>query len=138
MKQLSLCRNVHFLFGLTWLSLLLVGFAWGQIQVTLDANKDNTLYEDLTGNLSNGMGENFFVGRTNLQTGSIRRGLVSFDVAGSIPANATIQSVTLRLNMSKSNVGDQAITLHRGLASWGEGASIAGGNGGGGGTGGWP
>lgn len=102
--------------------------ASAQIQVTIDANKDNTLYEDASGATSNGAGQNFFVGRTNLSTGSIRRGLLSFDVAAPLPANATITNVTLTLSMSKSNAGDQAITLHRATASWGEGTSVAAGN----------
>ena len=43
--------------------------------VTLQAAKDNTLYESETGALSNGSGQNFFTGKTN--GGNIRRGLVA-------------------------------------------------------------
>lgn len=40
--------------------------------VMLDASKDNTLYEDVTGSISNGAGEYFFAGATAI--GGIRRG----------------------------------------------------------------
>lgn len=94
--------------------------------VTLGASKDNTLYEDPTGSLSNGVGVRFFTGKTG--DGYIRRALVAFDVAGSVPAGATITNVTLRLNMSKTTAPAETVELHRVLADWGEGASDAGAN----------
>ncbi len=101
-----------------------------QNQVTIGASKDNTLYEDATGALSNGAGGSFFVGRVNL-TGQtlIRRGLIAFDVAGNVPTGATILSLTLRLNMSQTISGTQTIALHRALADWGEGTSVGSGSG---------
>jgi hypothetical protein len=99
-----------------------------QTQVTINASKDNTLYEDAAGALSNGAGEFFFVGRTNQGSGSIRRGLIAFNIAGNIPPGATITSVTLRLNMSKTNSGATTVNLHRATADWGEGTSNAGAN----------
>jgi outer membrane biosynthesis protein TonB len=41
-------------------------------QVTLSPSKDNTLYEDAAGSLSNGAGQHFFSGNTS--AGSVRRG----------------------------------------------------------------
>lgn len=91
--------------------------------VVLTPTKDNTLYESATGNLSNGAGAYFFAGKT--AGGNIRRGLVAFAVADQVPTGATIVSATLQLRMSKTAGGAAAITLHRALGDWGEGASNA-------------
>jgi spore coat protein A len=100
-------------------------------QVDLQATKDNTLYESATGALSNGSGDRFYVGRTAQAEDSVRRALVAFDVAGAIPAGATINGVTLTLYMSRSNqAGTETVTLHRVLSDWGEGTSSATGGGG--------
>jgi FtsP/CotA-like multicopper oxidase with cupredoxin domain len=92
--------------------------------VTIPAVKDNTLYESATGSLSNGAGSYFFAGST--RTGSIRRGLIAFDVAGNIPAGSTITGVVLTLHLSKAkhNTGE-TVELRPVLASWGEGTSDA-------------
>jgi carbon monoxide dehydrogenase subunit G len=94
--------------------------------VQVAASKDNTLYQSATGNLSNGAGEAFFVGATG--TGSIRRGLIAFDVAAAVPAGATITAVDLQLHMSRTLAGSTSVALHRVLNDWGEGASDAFGN----------
>lgn len=105
-------------------TVLVVGEA-NALEVTIGAEKDNTLYESSTGALSNGAGEHFFAGRTGQIANSIRRGLIQFDIAGAIPAGATIQSVELTLNMSKTPLGAGAktIALHPVDTDWGEGAS---------------
>ncbi|MBM2840556.1 MAG: hypothetical protein HW412_1084 [Bacteroidetes bacterium] len=104
-----------------------------QTQITIGASKDNTLYEDVNGALSNGAGQHFFAGRNGQLPGtSIRRGLIAFDVAGNIPQSATILSVMLTLSMSQTTSLAQQIGLYRASADWGEGTSIAGGNEGGG------
>ena len=95
------------------------------LSVTLSPSKDNTLYEDPGGALSNGAGEYFFAGRTAQATNSIRRGLIEFDIAGSIPAGSLIVSATLQLTMSKTIAGLQPVALHRLTADWGEGTSNA-------------
>jgi len=100
------------------------------LRVELSAAKDNTLYEDVAGSTSNGAGSHFFVGRTN--TGAIRRGLISFDVAGSLPSNTMITSATLELHMSRTTAISQTISLHRLTNNWGEGISNANANEGGG------
>lgn len=94
--------------------------------INLSAVKDNTLYESSAGNISNGAGAHFFSGRTGI--GLIRRGLIAFDIAGNIPNASAINSVTLRLYMSKTNLtlgGSAIVSLHPVLADWGEGASNA-------------
>ncbi|MCH8275022.1 MAG: DNRLRE domain-containing protein [Armatimonadetes bacterium] len=107
---------------------LVLGFAGTVVQadtVVLGAAKDNTLYEHPMGLLSNGAGQHFFGGKTAV--GAIRRGLVAFDVAASIPAGSTIQSVMLTLNMSRTSPfgGPASVDLHRVLEDWGEGTSDA-------------
>jgi len=117
--------------------LVLVGVSTGAVAdtVQLTPSKDNTLYQDDFGDTSNGQGQHFFAGRT--AAGSIRRGVVAFDIAGNIPAGSTIQSVTLTLHVSRAMGPEVEVDLHATLADWGEGASIApgGGHGRAGGTG---
>ena len=92
--------------------------------VRLESDRDNTLYEDAGGQQSNGAGEFIFAGITN-QPG-LRRALMHFDVAGAtIPAGSTIDSVTLTLNLSRTNTGATPVALHRVTADWGEGTSVA-------------
>jgi len=91
--------------------------------VTIGATKDNTLYENGEGTISNGSGSRLFAGKTAVDF--IRRGLIAFDIAGNVPAGSTIQSVVLTLNMSRTVSGPQTVQLRRVLADWGEGASNA-------------
>lgn len=95
-------------------------------------SKDNTLFEDVGGALSNGAGTHMFAGTT--AEPELRRAVLAFDVAGSVPAGATITGVTLTMNMSKTIHGPAQITLHRLLADWGEGSADAPGEEGGGAT----
>ncbi len=94
--------------------------------IVLPAMHDNTIYED-GNNISNGSGESFFSGKTSIET--LRRGLISFDVS-SIPSGATITSVTLTLHCTRSASLANPVSLHPALSSWGEGASVALGEGG--------
>jgi hypothetical protein len=91
--------------------------------VAINPSKDNTLYKNDTGSISNGQGE-IFVG-LNKNADQFRRGLVAFDVAAVVPAGALIESVTLRLygDRVNNNVGGRIIQLRRVSADWGEGAS---------------
>ena len=100
--------------------------------VSLNPSKDNTLYESDTGSSSNGAGAYLFVGKTN--SGSIRRAVIAFDIAGQIPTGSTIKSVTLTLHMSRTQAGAETSEVHRLLADWGEGISDAIGTEGGGTT----
>ncbi|MBI3466005.1 MAG: hypothetical protein HY000_23570, partial [Planctomycetes bacterium] len=94
-----------------------------RIRVTLSPTKDNTLYETSDGSLSNGAGDFFFAGKNG--PGQIRRGLISFDVRGSVPSGATINRATLSLHVSLTQPGTQPFELHKALADWGEGTSNA-------------
>jgi len=88
--------------------------------------KDNTLYEydPAEGDHSNALGNHFFAGETAM--GELRRGVLAFDIAGNIPAGSTILGVTLSLNMSRTGLDTpQIVELHKLLADWGEGTSVA-------------
>ncbi|MBL8901349.1 MAG: DNRLRE domain-containing protein [Planctomycetes bacterium] len=102
-----------------------------QTEVLISAAADNTLYEDVSGGLSNGAGTGFFAGRPF--AGSIQRGAIRFDVAASVPAGMAIVSARLELTMDRSIVGPFNFSLHRFTASWGEGTSTGTMGGGGGG-----
>ena len=96
--------------------------------VNINPSKDNTLYQYVPedGDRSNALGLHFFVGETAL--GELRRGVLAFDVAGSVPVGSTILSATLSLNMSRTGTGTgRIVELHKLLADWGEGTSVAGG-----------
>src|SRR5215831_18729105 len=68
--------------------------------VTLTADRDNTLFQDATGALSNGSGPYAFAG--NNGNGSKRRAVVHFAL-GSIPVGATITGATLTMVVSMSS-----------------------------------
>ena len=97
-------------------------------------SKDNTLYEDSNGSLSNGSGSGLFTGQTG--EGRVTRALLAFDLSA-IPAGSIINSASLTLEMSRSSNGDdtpRATSVHRVLKDWGEGSSVADGGGGRGGA----
>jgi hypothetical protein len=110
-------------------TLLFIGTAFLSTAVLADtvnllAEKDNTLYEDEEDDLSNGAGDHLFTGLTN--TPLIRRAVIKFDIDGAIPADATIDSVQLTLNVSRNNNSTPEDTsLHRLNSDWGEGESNA-------------
>ena len=93
--------------------------------VSFSPQKDNTIYLDLNGQLSNGQGIYLFAGRTT--NDALRRGLIAFDLT-SIPTNATITGATLSmfLNRPRPNDAPVDVSLSRALRDWGEGASDAG------------
>lgn len=104
------------------------GRAEAQTTFTLSPVQDNTLYSE-NASASNGAGEHLFVGRT--ASGGTRRALLAFDLSP-LPAGATVVSVSLTVNVTRTVAGPQPLSLHRAAAAWGEGASDAGGQEGGG------
>jgi len=90
---------------------------------SISCTRDNTIIESSTGTLGNSLGA-IYVGRTNQGTGqSIRRGLIYFDIATNVPANAVIDSVRLSMYQIGS-VKDGSINLHKVLTNWTEGTSF--------------
>jgi hypothetical protein len=91
--------------------------------VTLAPNRDNTLFEDPTGSLSNGTGA-LFAGAT--VNNGVRRALLSFKVQDFIPQGAIITRAELSLWCDRSRSGNTSFGLHALQASWGEGSSYTG------------
>lgn len=114
--------------------ILLVTVALGYISagsanaatISITPSKDNTLYQYVPadGDRSNALGFHFFAGETAMA--ELRRGVLAFDIAGSVPAGSTITAVSLSMNMSMTAF-DTAYTieLHKLLADWGQGTSQA-------------
>lgn len=97
--------------------------------VVIEAGADNTLYEDAGGSVSNGSGSIMLTGRINSEVDSIRRAVLYFDVAGSLPHGAVVEAVALRLYLGKGNGGAREVRVHRLLTDWGESASAVNGGG---------
>ena len=93
--------------------------------ISIMPSKDNTLYEydPAEGDHSNGAGFHFFAGENGM--GELRRGVLAFDIAGSVPPGSTITAVSLTMNMSMTPAGALTVELHKLLADWGEGTSHA-------------
>jgi FtsP/CotA-like multicopper oxidase with cupredoxin domain len=94
--------------------------------VNITPSKDNTLYEYVAadGDRSNGAGLHLFAGKTG--QGYIRRGVLAFNIAGSIPPGSTITSVSLSMHLSRGGGnGTRTLELHKLIADWGEGKSVA-------------
>lgn len=91
----------------------------------LQPAKDATLYEDASGSTANGSGQHLFAGAT--AGGSLRRALLEFDVAGVVPAGATITAAQLVLQLNRAYPGDVVsdVFVHRVARPWSEGPSDA-------------
>jgi hypothetical protein len=107
---------------LTTAAVLLPLAAAGADQLSLPAAKDNTLYFDAEGDVSNGSGSHMFTGRNG--QGIVRRTVIAFDLSA-LPDGAVITAATLRLNLSSGDATSRATSVHRLLSDWGEGASDA-------------
>jgi hypothetical protein len=112
-----------------WLVPGTAGPALAEVAV-LQADHDATLIEDPAGALANGSGPVLTVGRNNQTESSIRRAVLRFDVAGALPRQAIVESVSLALFMQPSNATVRTLSLHRVLQEWGEGPSSSSGGGG--------
>ena len=102
--------------------------AGAQTTQILTPSEDNTLYESAAGNISNGKGTHIFAGKT--KNGAIRRGLLKFDISGTLPPGAIITEISLSLTMDQTIAGPELLSLHALNRNWGEGASKADGEGG--------
>jgi spore coat protein A len=107
--------------------------------VTLLPARDNTLYEPIAQDAfldkSDGAGPTMFTGRVkdaDADPGpgtraALRRAVLAFDVAGSIPAGATIDAVQLTLYCDKVKLSTAfSVSLRRLTSDWGEGTSNTG------------
>ncbi len=94
--------------------------------VSLGASADTCIFAPSFDNeYSNGVGPLLYAGKNS--SGNVRRTLLRFDVAASVPAGATITGATVTLNCNRSALGNNLLfTMHRVLGTWGEGTSDAG------------
>jgi hypothetical protein len=95
----------------------------GATTIVLTAHADATLYDRGSLLAANGAGEFIFAGSTN--GSEARRALVRFDVAGALPAGATIASARLVLNVDRTKATVEPASVHRVTASWTEGTAHA-------------
>ena len=98
--------------------------------LSVESDKDNTMYEDAPGTNSNGSGSYIFTG-FQASNGWVRRALLHFDLS-SIPAGSTVNSVQLSLRVTQTTTGAEPYDLHRVTSDWGEAGSNAPGQEGGG------
>lgn len=92
------------------------------VTVSLQPSQDGSIYSENDNN--NGLGF-LYAGETAASAGfSLRRALIQFNVAGSIPAGSNITSVTLTLTLTKNGAaGTAAFSLNPLLAAWSAGTS---------------
>ncbi len=89
--------------------------------VTLSPSADTTLHEYFP---DNNLGAQIHFNAGTTQNGPRTRGLMRYDIAGFVPAGATINAVTLTLEVVGQPVDGDApsnFELHRMLVGWGEG-----------------
>ena len=91
--------------------------------VSIPAAADATLFGPPRDALADGAGDWFFAGVNS--EGNVRRGLLRFDLAGAVPAGATITGVEVRLTVDRGRLFPAPATLHRMTASWNEGSANA-------------
>ena len=77
--------------------------------VTLEASRDNTIYQD-SSSLSNGAGSHVFCGMNG--NGLRRRALLQFDLTV-LPPGAVINSAMLTLHVSQTTAPGVNVDLHR-------------------------
>lgn len=90
--------------------------------ITVKPSKDNSVWDDSAGSVSDARGQYMFIGRN--AGGNIRRAFIRFDLSA-IPSFATVQSVSLTMHASRTAGGSINATLQKVLADWGEGTSAA-------------
>jgi hypothetical protein len=102
-------------------ALVWVGALLGADTVTLAPVADTALFERSP---DNNLGATTAVPVGAVSTATRSRMLLRFDLAGSLPPNAVIQTVSLSFSVTAVNSGaaDSTLQLRRLLVSWGEGA----------------
>ncbi|MFO0831893.1 MAG: hypothetical protein U0637_08615 [Phycisphaerales bacterium] len=98
----------------------------GADEAVVQASADTCIFAPLDETeRCNGMGAYLHAGVNS--SGNVRRALLRFDVASSVPAGATITGVTMTVFCDRAASTDPLVfSLHRVQGEWGEGASDAG------------
>jgi hypothetical protein len=87
----------------------------------IGASKDSAIFQSHPSNAGGGS-PGIHAGTNN--NGSIRRGLIAFDVGGAVPAGSTINSVQLTMYLGNAPSGNPTtIGLHKLDKDWGEGTA---------------
>ena len=95
-------------------------------QVVLEPVKDNTIFLETQGVLSNGAGNFFIAGRSGSMTSTeFKRALIEFDVAGALPAGAVVTGATFTLHMRMTSGGAHPVEMRRVIQEWGEEGSVS-------------
>jgi len=115
--------------GLSVFSLVWGAASWlNAATIAVPSLADTTISQSYPDN--NLGGESFLQSGLN-DNAEVSRALLKFDIAGNLPANATIQRVTLTLTVAQSiSVNASFFSLHRALQPWGEGSKANGDSGG--------
>src|SRR4051794_14592048 len=123
-RPLSLNAAHRWLRALFIASLGALPFAASAATATLRPSKDTTIYGDA--DLSNGGGSFLFAGSSGPNGGGrALRSLIAFDLAGQVPAGATINSVTLTLGITTPIAGNSTtLQLTRPLPASCEGTAV--------------
>ncbi len=101
------------------------------VAIVVDAAKDTSVYSETTGN-SNGANPQIVLGNAaslGATQAGIRRALLEFDVATSVPAGATILTTQLQLTSTfapTNPTGTQTVSLYLVSTEWGEALSNGG------------
>lgn len=89
--------------------------------VRILASKDNSIFES-DSSASAGGAPGIHTGANN--SGAFRRGLIAFDVAGTVPAGSLITSAQLTMYLGNaSTTNTAAVELHKVTKDWGEGTA---------------
>jgi hypothetical protein len=95
-----------------------------QATVTLEPDRDNTIYEESQN--SNGAGRTVTIGRTSGNMGTLsRRALLRFDITDKLPVGATIDGATLTVEVGNANAAARDASLHVVTEDWGEGTALS-------------
>lgn len=89
--------------------------------MTIGASQDNSIFQNNVSN-SNGGGPGIFSGANGML--SPRRGLIEFNITGSLPSNSTITGAQLQLTVGQLGGGSstgRTIGLYTLTSGWGEG-----------------
>lgn len=105
------------------LALALPAGRLGAATATLEPVADTTIYEE-NPDAANGKGPGLFSGRIALTFR--RRAFLRFDVAGALPAGATIIGARLEMTLTRTQGNPVDVSLVRVTAPWSEGTSDAG------------
>lgn len=96
--------------------------ARGAEQAVLQPVADAAMYSENANN-GDGGGQFFFAGKNS--SGNLRRSVLRFDIAGSIPAGSDITAVSLQLTAANTQGTGNPATLHPLTESWNEGTTDA-------------